>query len=187
MNAAWKFYRSTFVFYASIHLFQSQLWHSTFHDSRKRILSCSTRTPRCKKKKEKNEVARKRMSVHRLYRTNKRVVTTPYNRERVKLNRPEPSWPCAEQHDGQFPRSSSGGSSFPSASYDPVWYAPECRTTRDPTQIAPYTSKTILSLELLHVIERVIDQSKARRTTTSYAIRTLLPMQYRRQFGIRRG
>ena len=40
---------------------------------------------------KKERGVKEQLSVHRSYSTNKRVVTTPYNRERVKLNRPEPS------------------------------------------------------------------------------------------------
>ena len=51
MNAACKFYRSTFVFYASIHPFGLQSRQNLFQDARKRIQTCSRRTPSCKDEK----------------------------------------------------------------------------------------------------------------------------------------
>ena len=47
MNAAWKFYRSTFVFYASIHSFGLQSSQNTFQNDRERSQTCSRRTPSC--------------------------------------------------------------------------------------------------------------------------------------------
>ena len=46
----------------------------------------------------------------------------------VWFSHPEPSSPCGEQHDGRYPRSSSRGSSSPSASFFPDGCAPGFRT-----------------------------------------------------------